>query len=294
MSAVGLSRAFLVEARPRQWLKNVLVFAGPAAAGLLTDASAVRNSILVFIGFCLAASGTYFLNDVIDREFDRRHPTKKHRPIASGIISAPIALVTATVLLLLGCGIAAIPRWQSGAVVAVYGLVTISYSVYLKTVPILELAFIAAGFVLRAMAGAAATQTPMSTWFLLSITFGSFYVASGKRFAESLEFGREAVQTREAQSAYSLTYLRQLIAFACSATAISYSLWAFENASLASSNLPLFELSIVPMVLALLRYLMVLEAGRGGAPEDVFLTDRAIQVYASMWLVIYVLGVYAG
>jgi len=291
---LGNPRAFLVEARPRQWLKNVLVFAGPAAAGLLTDSAAVRDSILVFVGFCLAASGTYFLNDVIDRELDQRHPTKKYRPVAAGIISVPTAVVTATVLLLAGCGVASIPRWQSGAVVAVYALITLSYSLYLKNVPILELAIIAAGFVLRAMAGAAATQTPMSTWFLLSITFGSFYVASGKRFAESLEFGAEAVQTREAQGAYSLTYLRQLIAFSCSATAISYALWAFENASQASSNLPLFELSIVPMVLALLRYLMVLEAGRGGAPEDVFLTDRAIQVYAVLWLGIYLLGVYAG
>jgi decaprenyl-phosphate phosphoribosyltransferase len=195
--------------------------------------------------------------------------------------------------MVLGICLASVPRWQSGALVALYALLTVMYSLILKRIPLVELAVIAAGFVLRAMAGAAGTETPMSTWFLLSITFGSLFVASGKRFAELLEMGERSTETRSALSSYTLTYLRQLIVFSCTATAIAYFLWAFENAADADSSIPYHELSIIPMVLALLRYLMVLETGKGGAPEEVFMRDWGMRVYASLWLVLYVVGVYA-
>jgi decaprenyl-phosphate phosphoribosyltransferase len=289
----SLPHALVSTARPRQWLKNLLVFAGPAAAGHLDTWATLSDTLWVFTGFCAAASGTYFVNDVIDRENDRRHPTKKSRAIASGQVSTALAVGCATVLLILGIGLAMVPRWQAGALVALYVVLTLSYSVVLKQVPLVELAVIASGFVLRAMAGAAGTETPMSTWFLLSITFGSLFVASGKRFAELLEMGDRSGETRSALSSYSLTYLRQLIVFSCTATAIAYFLWAFENAADADSAIPYHELSIIPMVLALLRYLMVLESGKGGAPEEVFIRDWGMRVYASMWLLLYVVGVYA-
>jgi decaprenyl-phosphate phosphoribosyltransferase len=288
MSAV---RDFIVEARPKQWLKNLLVFAGPGAAGVLNESEVFLDSVLVFIGFCVAASGTYFLNDVIDRNLDHNHPVKRTRPIASGRISVRVGTVVSVVLLIGGIVIASTPRWQAGGIVLLYVVLTVSYSVYLKKVPLLELAVIASGFVLRAMAGAAGTEIPMSTWFLLSITFGSFFVASGKRFAEVMEFGSDS-RTRTALSEYSVSYLRQLIVFSCTATAISYFLWAFENASDSASDFPFHELSIVPMVLSLLRYVMVLESGQGEAPEDIFLKDRAIQMYVLSWLTLYVVGVY--
>jgi decaprenyl-phosphate phosphoribosyltransferase len=285
--------AVVSTARPRQWLKNLLVFAGPAAAGGFDSWATVSESLWVFAGFSATASGTYFLNDVVDRENDRRHPTKSSRAIAAGQLSYGVALVIGFLLLLLGIYLASVPRWQSGAVVALYALLTVMYSLVLKRIPLVELAVIAAGFVLRAMAGAAGTETPMSTWFLLSITFGSLFVASGKRFAELLEMGERSVETRSALSSYTLTYLRQLIVFSCTATAIAYFLWAFENAADANSSIPYHELSIIPMVLALLRYLMVLETGKGGAPEEVFMRDWGMRVYASLWLVLYVVGVYA-
>ena len=285
--------AVVSTARPRQWLKNVLVFAGPAAAGGFDTWSTVSASVWVFVGFCAAASGTYFINDVVDLDNDKNHPVKSARAIASGQLSTLFALCLGAVLLCIGVGLASIPRWQSGALVALYATLTVAYSLVLKRVPLLELAVIAAGFVLRAMAGATGTETPMSTWFLLSITFGSFFVASGKRFAELLEMGERSAETRTALSSYTLTYLRQLIIFSCTATAISYFLWAFENAADADSSIPYHELSIIPMVLALLRYLMVLESGKGGAPEDVFIKDWGMRIYASSWLVLYVVGVYA-
>jgi len=285
--------AVVSTARPRQWLKNVLVFAGPAAAGGLDTWSTLSASLWVFAGFCVAASGTYFVNDIVDVENDRRHPSKKGRAIAAGQLSIPLAAILGGLLLCIGVVLASVPRWQSGALVALYVLLTICYSIVLKRIPLVELAAIASGFVLRAMAGAAGTETPMSTWFLLSITFGSLFVASGKRFAELLEMGERSVETRSALSSYTLTYLRQLIVFSCTATAIAYFLWAFENAADAESSIPYHELSIIPMVLALLRYLMVLESGKGGAPEDVFIKDWGMRIYASAWLLLYVIGVYA-
>jgi len=286
-------RAFLVACRPKQWLKNVLVFAGPAAAGQLNEWSAVSATLWVFAGFCVTASGTYLINDVIDAQHDRLHPTKRFRPVASGALSLQFAISIGIFLLIAGVVLAGVPRWQSAAIVALYALLTVLYSLGVKRIPLLELAVISSGFVLRAMAGATGTDIPMSTWFLLSITFGSLFVASGKRFAEVLEMGEGVSDTRASLSVYTLPYLRQLIMFSCTATAISYCLWAFENAADSDSAIAFHELSIIPMVLSLLRYLMVLETGKGGAPEDVFLKDWGMRVYASSWLVLYVVGIYA-
>jgi decaprenyl-phosphate phosphoribosyltransferase len=294
MSSKGCSLMSLVRAcRPKQWIKNVLVFAGPAAASQLDEWSTLSAALWVFVGFCVTASGTYLLNDVIDVEQDRLHPTKRSRPVADGCLSPRLAAVLGVVFLISGVLLASLSRWQAGAVVLVYALLTVMYSLGIKRIPLLELAVISSGFVLRAMAGAAGTDIPMSTWFLLSITFGSLFVASGKRFAEVLEMGEGMASTRSALSAYSLAYLRQLIMFGCTATAISYCVWAFENATDTDTSIPFHEISIVPMVLALLRYLMVLESGKGGAPEDVFTKDWGMRLYATAWLLLYVVGVYA-
>jgi decaprenyl-phosphate phosphoribosyltransferase len=177
-------------------------------------------------------------------------------------------------------------------VLALYAVLTLGYSTRLKHVPLLDLAIVSSGFVLRAMAGAAATTTPMSNWFVLCVTFGSFFIVTGKRFAELLELGASAGETRASLKSYTLDFLRQLLVISCTATVLSYCLWAFENATNNNEIVPLHGVSIVPMVLALLRYLMVLEKGGGGAPEEVFMRDRTIQVYGLIWVVIYGLAVY--
>lgn len=284
--------AVIREARPKQWIKNVLVFAAPAALGDLSVALLAKVA-LVFIAFSLTASGTYFWNDIKDVEADRRHPKKKHRPIASGDVPLGVARIVGTLLLLGGPALATSVRPQAGAVVGMYAVLTVLYSTHLKHVPIVDLAVVASGFVLRAMAGAVGTETRMSTWFVLCTTFGSLFIVTGKRFAELLEMGADATSTRRSLAAYSVPYLRQLLGIACTATIVSYCLWAFENGSGNGTAVPWHGLSIVPMVLALLRYLMVLEQGGGGAPEEVFTGDRAIQVYGLIWVVVYCIGVYA-
>jgi decaprenyl-phosphate phosphoribosyltransferase len=286
-------KAILKEARPHQWMKNVLVFAAPGALGVLNEWEPLWKTTVIFIGFCLSASGTYYWNDIKDVAQDKLHPKKRFRPIASGAIPLPFAKVLGTVLLIGGPLVAALIRLEAGAIVALYALLTISYSSWLKHVALLDLAIVASGFVLRAMSGAAGTETPMSNWFVLCTTFGSFFIVTGKRFAELVEMGDNAGSTRASLRDYSVQYLRQLLVVSCTATVVTYCMWAFENATNADEAIPFHALSIVPMVLALLRYLMVLENGGGGAPEEVFLRDRSIQLYGLAWVIIYALAVYA-
>ncbi len=285
-------KALVKEARPTQWSKNLLVFAAPGALGVLNQWEPLWKSVVVFFAFCLVASGTYYWNDIKDVAQDRVHPKKKFRPIASGQISLGVARVVGTALLIGGPVLALWVRPEAGAVLALYAVLTIGYSTRLKHVPLLDLAIVSSGFVLRAMAGAAATTTPMSNWFVLCVTFGSFFIVAGKRFAELLELGESAGSTRASLKSYTLDFLRQLLVISCTATVITYCLWAFENATNNNEIVPLHGVSIVPMVLALLRYLMVLEKGGGGAPEEVFLRDRTIQVYGFIWIVVYGLAVY--
>jgi decaprenyl-phosphate phosphoribosyltransferase len=285
-------RAILAEARPKQWSKNVLVFAAPGALGVLTVWDSLSKALIIFVAFCSVASGTYYWNDIKDVEQDRLHPKKKFRPIASGDVSLPLARVIGTVLLILGPLLATVVRPAAGGIIGLYALLTIGYSTWWKHIPLLDLALVASGFVLRAMAGAAGTQTPMSMWFVMCVTFGSFFIVTGKRFAELLEMGDNAGSTRSSLKSYSLTYLRQVLVVAVTATVVTYCMWAFENASQVDEAIPFHGLSIVPMVLALLRYLMVLENGEGGAPEEVFLKDRTIQLFGVAWVVVYGLAVY--
>jgi decaprenyl-phosphate phosphoribosyltransferase len=286
-------KALIKEARPTQWLKNVLVFAAPGALGVLNQWEPLWKSVVTFIAFCLVASGTYYWNDIKDVVQDRLHPIKKFRPIAHGEIPLGVARITGSVLLVGGPLLALWVRPQAGAILALYALLTLGYSTRLKHVPLLDLAIVSSGFVLRAMAGAAATMTPMSNWFVLCVTFGSFFIVTGKRFAELFELGDSAGTTRASLKSYTLDFLRQLLVISCTATVLAYCLWAFENASNNEEIIPLHGVSIVPMVLALLRYLMMLEKGGGGAPEEVFMRDRTIQVYGVIWVVLYGLAVYA-
>jgi decaprenyl-phosphate phosphoribosyltransferase len=287
-----MMKAIIKEARPNQWTKNVLVFAAPGALGVLNQWEPLWKTLLMFAAFCLVASGTYYWNDIQDVAQDRLHPKKKFRPIASGAIPLPLARIIGTILLLGGPALAGAVRLQAGGVVALYAVLTIAYSTRLKHVALLDLAIVASGFVLRAMAGAAGTQTPMSNWFVLCTTFGSFFIVTGKRFAELVEMGENAGATRASLKSYTVQYLRQVLVVSCTATVVTYCMWAFENSTNSGEAFPFHSLSIIPMVLALLRYLMVLENGGGGAPEEVFLRDRSLQFYGLVWVLIYGLAVY--
>ncbi|MDX2379912.1 MAG: decaprenyl-phosphate phosphoribosyltransferase [Acidimicrobiia bacterium] len=280
-------------ARPKQWLKNVLVFAAPGAAGVLDQPRELLLTVITFVAFCAAASGIYFWNDILDVESDRRHPTKCNRPIAAGELSITAARVAGVVLPLVALGLSALTgRWQTVAVLAMYIGLTICYSIWLKHVAVVDMVTVAAGFVLRAAAGAVAVDVPMSRWFVLCIMFGSMFIVVGKRYAELRNVG-DAAGTRATLETYTLAYLQMVLAVSLGGALISYCVWAFETSALSTADLPWYELSIVPMLTALFRYLLVLERGQGGAPEDVFMGDRVIQLLGLCWVIIYGVAVYA-
>lgn len=289
----GTAGAVVRTARPLQWTKNVLVFAAPGAAGVLDDWPELGAALLAFVAFCLASSGIYLWNDALDVAADRQHPTKRTRPVAAGVLTVGTAKWTGTVVVVAACAVAAgTGRWQTVAVIVTYVATTIVYSAWLKHVAVVDLVLVASGFVLRAAAGAVAVDVPMSKWFVLCTVFGSLFIVAGKRYAELHEVGAGAAAVRPTLATYTPTYLRGVLTMACGAAIISYCLWALETKELAGTELPFYELSIVPMLTAMLRYLLLVEEGHGGAPEEVFARDRVLQLLGLAWVVTFGLGVY--
>ena len=278
--------------RPRQWVKNVLVFAAPGAAGVLHEPGVLAETVLAFVAFSLAASGTYCLNDAADVAADRAHPTKRDRPVANGSVSVPTARLLGVGLLLGALAVAALAGgWELTLVILGYVALTTSYTLWLKHVAVVDLAAVAAGFVIRAIAGAVATDVEVSDWFLIVASFGSLFMVAGKRSAELAEAG-EVGSSRRVLRMYSTAYLTYIRSVASGVTLLAYTLLAFEKADLSASSIPWYELSIVPFGLAILRYALRLDQGAGGAPEDVVLRDRTLQVLGACWAVLAALGVY--
>jgi len=281
-------------ARPKQWLKNLLVFAAPGAAGVLTHGADLINALGAFAIFCLVASGVYFLNDTIDTESDRRHPTKRLRPVAAGIVSIRQAQVIGLGLVMVGLASSPAISWKFTVIVGIYVAVQLVYTWRLKHEPILDLAAIASGFVLRAIGGAVAVGVPISEWFLIVATFGSLFMVTGKRMTEHSALGERRAAARPSLGSYSLAFLRSVLMISASVTLTAYCLWAFENAKAVvhGHHAIWFQLSIVPFTLAFLRYGLLIDRGHGGAPEDVVLADRQLQVLALVWAGVFAAGVY--
>jgi len=288
-----LPRALLVEARPKQWVKNLLVFAAPAAAGVIDEPKALGQTLAAFACFCLAASGTYFLNDAADVEADRLHPKKRFRPIAAGEIPLPMARVVGVAAIIGSVLAALLVNWHLAVTVGAYVALTTTYSLWMKHIAVLDVVGVAAGFVLRAIGGAAAVDVPISDWFFIVASFGSLLMVVGKRRAETDEMGAAAAEFRPTLGMYPAGYLAQIQTVATAVVLVGYCLWAFEKAALSGSSIPWFELSIVPFAVAILRYVLLLDSGQGGAPEDVILGDRPLQMMGGLWLIVFAIGVYA-
>lgn len=291
---IGSGHAGVVRlVRPRQWVKNVLVLVAPGAAGVLHEPGTLVEVAIAFVAFSLAASGTYCLNDAADVDADRAHPVKRHRPVADGSVSVVAARVVGVTLLAAALVVAAAAGgWQLPAVILGYVALTTAYTAWLKHVAVVDLAAIAAGFVLRAVAGAVAADVELSDWFLIVASFGSLFMVAGKRSAELVEAG-DVVVHRRVLSSYSAAYLTYIRSVASGVTLLSYTLLAFEKADSSAATVPWFELSIIPFGLAILRYALRLDQGAGGAPEEIVLRDRTLQVLGVCWGVLAGLGVYS-
>ncbi len=292
--------ALLRAIRPKQWLKNALVFAAPAAAGVLTEPPVLLRTLVVAAAFCAVSSGTYLINDVVDAESDAHHPRKKSRPVASGELSPAAAWATGALMVVFPALALSVGTLREEAgVLAAYASISLVYSYWGKNVPVVDVGLVASGFLLRAVAGGFAADVPLSNWFLIVVSFGALFVVTSKRHAEAAGTTRDSRGRREVLSVYDSEYLGFGMTVSASVAILAYCLWAFERAQhLPQTARPisaiLLELSIAPFVLAFMRYALVAGKGRGEEPEEIFLADRALQVFGAALALVLALALYWG
>lgn len=255
--------------RPKQWLKNLLLFVAPFTAGTGLKPELIQVS-LGFIAFGLSASIGYIVNDISDLELDKMHPKKKARPFAAGEISirsgALIAIVSACALLLI---LKELPL-EFSLLIVLYMVNTFIYTKYFKRIPVIELFSVTAGFVLRLIAGAVVIDLGISKWFLIVGGFGALFVISSKRLSE-LKMG-DSQEIRKVLNSYSSDFLQASSAISVAICITAYTLWAFSQ----YMNPLWFQLSIVPFVIILFRYMWLTETGNTEAPEETILEDMPI------------------
>ena len=279
--------AIIRSLRPEQWLKNGFVLAPIVFSGLVHDPVAWARSLAAVVAFCAASSATYLVNDVIDREADRAHPEKSRRPIAAGVISAPLAILVAAVLLCIAIAIAvAIGGWFPTVLIAYVALVLL-YSAVLKRAVFVDVLVVAAGFVLRVVGGAVAIDVPVSRWILLVAYLLALYLALGKRRSELALLGEEAGNHRVVLGQYTLPMVDQAISVVLGATVLAYALYTVAPdtvAKVGSEGL----MATVPIVLyGLFRYLYLLHKHElGGSPTRALLTDRPLLICVVVWLAV--------
>ena len=288
-ASAALAGAAFQAARPRQWPKNLLVFAAPLAGASLGRDDGFWYALVAFAAFTAAASAIYLINDVLDIDRDRAHPVKRHRPVAAGRLPQSSALVLA------GTGLAvavlaslAIRVPLLAAVIVSYVAVSLLYSAGFKHLPWIELAFVASGFVFRALGGAVATHVPPSGWFLAVCSLGALMVATGKRYTELSALGRRAVAHRPVMRWYSAPLLRAVQRAAIAALLASYLAWALSERTpwLLGWHLA----SLLPLAGALVRFDWLTGRADGRPVEDLITRDRLMVCCEAAWLAMFLAG----
>jgi 4-hydroxybenzoate polyprenyltransferase len=248
-------RAALKTARPHEWIKNVLVFAGLLFSGQFNDAHAVMEATLAFIAFCAVSSAGYFINDLNDVELDRQHPKKRYRPIAAGELSEPSAIILAAVLaagaLLLSFGAIS---WEVGLMVLGYGVAQLAYSYGLKQVVIIDVMTLAGLFILRVVAGAEAVDAHASEWLVLCTGMLALFLGFTKRRQEAVSELHQGTSSRPVLEHYSLPFLDQMVSLVTTGTVISYAIYTVNSPLIGSEMM----LTIPPVVYGIFRYLYLI------------------------------------
>ena len=282
-------RVLVRAARPRQWPKNILVLTAPAAAGVLLQPRAAAGAGVALLSFILASSAVYLANDVVDRDADRAHPTKRRRPVASGELPATDAWIAAVLLLAGGLLVAALLGWRLLVIVALYVALQLLYCLGLKRLPLVELAIVASGFLLRAFAGGAATGVQLTPWFVVAIGSGSLFVVAGKRYSELLLATHATAAIRPVLASYASSHLRFVWTASAAVLVTTYALWATIS-PVAPDGWAV--LSIVPFTAAVVRHAAKVDAGDAGEPEEVFLHDRVLHLLLIVWAACFLGSVY--
>jgi 4-hydroxybenzoate polyprenyltransferase len=285
--------SLIVSVRPEQWTKNLLIFAGLLFARRLFNPGAAAEAGFAFVIFCALSGAVYVINDVLDRESDRQHPTKARRPIASGALPVPAAAGTAAVLVVAGLGAAFELNVRFGIVAAAYlGLLAL-YSALLKHIVIIDVLTIAMGFVLRAIAGAVAIEVEISHWLLVCTFLLALFIALAKRRHELVLLTNTATSHRPILSEYTPYLLDQMIAVVTASTLIAYVFYTISPDTQQKFGTPWLGLTIPFPLYGILRYLyLVHQREGGGSPSDLLLTDRPMLVCVVLWVLAVALIIY--
>lgn len=269
--------------RPRQWTKNGFVFFGLIFDKQLFLLEPFLKTLAGFFLFCLISSSIYLFNDIADIEADRKHPEKKHRPLASGKLSISVATMAAVVLAVAALALGYLLEPWFAAAVAVYFVINLLYSQWLKHVPVLDVLIISAGFVLRVAGGVTLiTVERFSPWLYVITVLFSLYLGFGKRRAEMSLLEKGAGSHRKVLDGYTLPLLDQYITIVSGMTIVTYSLYTFSAENLPDNHSMMLTIPFV--VYGIFRYLQLIQTGHAaGSPEEVALKDRPLQATVLLW-----------
>ena len=281
--------------RPRQWIKNLLLFAALVFAKELFVPRSVALATLAFVAFCLASSSVYVVNDLVDADRDREHPEKRNRPIASGEVPPARAGAIAAALTLVALGMAFAIGRGFGAAMLVYLGLSHFYSLAGKNVVVLDVLLVAAGFVIRAVAGALAIQVPYSDWFVLCTLFLAMFIAFSKRRAELAAIGDGVARSRPVLALYSERSLAAFTAASMAAAIIGYSLYVQDTHSRAADEQKLLPLTVPFVIFVIFRYhLLVERGGAGERPEEAVFQDRVMLASIAGFVAVALAAFYGG
>jgi len=272
--------------RAHQWLKNLMLFFPPFLGGTFFSVCLAPLALLPFIAFCMASSATYIVNDLFDRENDRHHPDKCSRPIASGHVSTPIALVLVTVLLLCSVIIAWNISYIFLTLLSAYALVSLSYSIKLKEIALVDIFCISAGFLLRLHAGGAAFSVTISEWLFLSVFLLAVFLSIGKRLAEKQRLGDTAHHHRKALVSYPKGFLEGAMHMTGASVLVTYAMYVISRHS------PLLLYSVPLCCFGLLRYILRVQSGKGGDPTESLTRDLPLLIVGVVWAILVGWGIY--
>jgi len=291
MSTTARLIAIVRSLRPKQWTKNLLVFAGLVFTYNLLNPDMLRLVMLSFVAFCMLSSAGYLWNDLRDAAADRLHPIKRRRPIAAGLVPPWLAATIALALGIAGLTLAFSLGTSFLVVASLYMLLTASYSIWLKHLVLIDVFGISAGFVLRAVGGAVVIGVPVSPWLYVCTVLVSLFLGLGKRRNELELLESGAAGHRKNLEQYSLELVDQLILIVASATIMAYSLYTFSAETLPRDHSMMLTIPLV--VYGLFRYLYLVRVKRqGGAPEDLLLTDPGMLGTAVSWVALSVIVLY--
>jgi len=293
MNTIKTLRALLITLRPKQWTKNIVVFAGAFFAHRFLETRTVFKELVAFVLFCLVSGSVYIINDIFDRHRDARHPKKRTRPIAAGELTISGA-ASISLSIFVSCAILSYfihPHFT--IVLVIYYLTTALYSFRLKQVIILDVLIIGSGFVLRAVGGVVVIEAEISTWFLICTIFLSLFLALTKRRCEMLALGDSAGQHRRTLELYTPQLLDQMISVATASAVISYSLYTLDDATMTKFGTRNLVLTVPFVLYGVFRYLHIgYNLQQGNSPEITLLTDKPLLINFVLYVITLVLVIY--